>query len=315
MKIACAEHRSRPQVWEGGIRVPFIARWPGRIPAGSVSDAPFRSLDIFPTILRLAGLAMPRHVVIDGRDQSEFLLSGGSEEANAWLQPGQVQFHWCGTKVIAARVGYLKLFWAMQKWCAQSARRLWAGPGYSPAGARAPRPSPSTSPEEAKGIGTYNASICTECCPEAGFTAGLLGSTTVCQCSDDALAFPRRPVVFDMRVDRNETQPLEETDPRYIFAEREATEALRRLEKTLPSRVWPTTSMLPIPLTIWPCCEGFIAARPNCTADMLVESLLAGTETVAAVLQSCVAPQGSFGDAACSCDRCGADTNCSGPWP
>ena len=46
-------HKS--QMWEGGLRVPFIARWPGKIPAGKVKDEFLTSLELFPTIAAVAG--------------------------------------------------------------------------------------------------------------------------------------------------------------------------------------------------------------------------------------------------------------------
>ena len=54
--------------WEGGQRVPFIASWPGRLPSGATVDAPAMNIDLFPTVLRLAGLELPDDRVIDGRD-------------------------------------------------------------------------------------------------------------------------------------------------------------------------------------------------------------------------------------------------------
>jgi arylsulfatase A len=53
--------------WEGGIREPFIARWPGRIPAGHVVDGLASMLDIFPTVSRLCGGALPEKT-LDGID-------------------------------------------------------------------------------------------------------------------------------------------------------------------------------------------------------------------------------------------------------
>jgi arylsulfatase A-like enzyme len=54
--------------WEGGQRVPMIASWPGQLPAGTVAGAPAMNIDVFPTVLRLAGLELPSDRVIDGRD-------------------------------------------------------------------------------------------------------------------------------------------------------------------------------------------------------------------------------------------------------
>ena len=56
------------QPMEGGHRVPALAQWTGHIPAGLVVSAPVMSIDLFPTILQLAGLDLPRDRVIDGRD-------------------------------------------------------------------------------------------------------------------------------------------------------------------------------------------------------------------------------------------------------
>ena len=54
--------------WEGGLRVPLIARWPGRIPAGTVNDAVAGTIDILPTLLKAAGLPIPSDRKIDGTD-------------------------------------------------------------------------------------------------------------------------------------------------------------------------------------------------------------------------------------------------------
>ncbi len=53
--------------YEGGVREPFLARWPGRIAAGAVSDALASMMDIFPTVARLAGAALPA-APLDGID-------------------------------------------------------------------------------------------------------------------------------------------------------------------------------------------------------------------------------------------------------
>jgi arylsulfatase A len=53
--------------YEGGVREPFIARWPGQIPAGQVSDAVASMMDVFPTVTRLCGGALPAKP-LDGID-------------------------------------------------------------------------------------------------------------------------------------------------------------------------------------------------------------------------------------------------------
>jgi arylsulfatase A-like enzyme len=55
-------------VYEGGIRVPFIVRWPGRLPKGTVCSEPVISLDVLPTICAAAGAALPDDRVYDGKN-------------------------------------------------------------------------------------------------------------------------------------------------------------------------------------------------------------------------------------------------------
>jgi arylsulfatase len=52
-------------VWEGGVRVPCIMSWPGRIPARTVTDEPAMTIDLFSTIAHITGTELPRHK-IDG---------------------------------------------------------------------------------------------------------------------------------------------------------------------------------------------------------------------------------------------------------
>ncbi|NQT51599.1 sulfatase-like hydrolase/transferase, partial [bacterium] len=54
--------------YEGGVRVPFIARWPGHIPAGREAKTPVIAYDFFPTLLRLAGGTLPADREFDGQD-------------------------------------------------------------------------------------------------------------------------------------------------------------------------------------------------------------------------------------------------------
>jgi arylsulfatase A len=65
------------QSYEGGHKVPFIAKWPGHVPAGAVSSEPVVNLDIFPTLLFLVGIEQPSDRIIDGKN-IEGLLSGSN---------------------------------------------------------------------------------------------------------------------------------------------------------------------------------------------------------------------------------------------
>ena len=67
--------------FEGGLRVPFVIRWPGRVPVGSSSDEVVHEMDLFPTFARIAGGEVPGDRVIDGVDQSDFLM-GHQDESN-----------------------------------------------------------------------------------------------------------------------------------------------------------------------------------------------------------------------------------------
>jgi arylsulfatase A len=59
---------AKATTWEGGHRVPFIARWPKRIPAGNVVGEMAASFDLYTTFAKLGGASNPADRVIDGRD-------------------------------------------------------------------------------------------------------------------------------------------------------------------------------------------------------------------------------------------------------
>ena len=64
---------------EGGVRVPFMMRWSGRLPAGKVDDRVIVQFDLFPTILALAGVDVPRDRVIDGKNLIPYLVAGNNQ--------------------------------------------------------------------------------------------------------------------------------------------------------------------------------------------------------------------------------------------
>jgi len=72
-------------LFEGGVRMPALMSWPGKIQAGKVVDGVGMAMDVLPTFLTMAGLTVPAG--IDGRDQGEMILRNGksAHEAVHWL--------------------------------------------------------------------------------------------------------------------------------------------------------------------------------------------------------------------------------------
>jgi arylsulfatase A-like enzyme len=71
------------ETWEGGIRMPFVAQWPGQVPAGSVCDEPACFVDLLPTLVGLAGGTAPADRPIDGIDLAPALRGGPMPEREA----------------------------------------------------------------------------------------------------------------------------------------------------------------------------------------------------------------------------------------
>jgi arylsulfatase A-like enzyme len=75
--------------YEGGFRVPCLARWPGQIPAGHINHAPAVMMDLFATALKVAQIEPPADRVIDGRDILPLLQGdAGSPHAAIFGQRG-----------------------------------------------------------------------------------------------------------------------------------------------------------------------------------------------------------------------------------
>lgn len=79
--------------YEGGIRVPMFAYWPGQVKAGSTSDEPVIGTDFYPTFLELAGLDKPEDYPLDGRSIVPMLENEKVNERNPlfWHFPGYLQ--------------------------------------------------------------------------------------------------------------------------------------------------------------------------------------------------------------------------------
>lgn len=93
---------SKASSYEGGYRVPLIARWPGRIPAGHVNSAPATMADLFATSLQAAGIPPPADRTIDGRDLMPLFTSAAPS-------PHEVVFGHLGAEVATVRDARWKL--------------------------------------------------------------------------------------------------------------------------------------------------------------------------------------------------------------
>ena len=71
--------------YEGSLRVPFIVKWPGKIPKGRVSNQMVHQLDVFPTVAQFVGATVPVDRTIDGIDQSQFFMGATDQSARESL--------------------------------------------------------------------------------------------------------------------------------------------------------------------------------------------------------------------------------------
>ena len=94
--------------WEGGVRVPTLAWWPGKIAPGSVCDAVAGTIDLLPTAVAIAGGTVPAEPVIDGRDISPLLLGKSAQSSR------ESHYYFAGYALQAVRQGPWKLAIAPQ---------------------------------------------------------------------------------------------------------------------------------------------------------------------------------------------------------
>lgn len=85
--------------WEGGMRVPGIFQWRGKIPEGMVQQEMASTMDVFTTVVKLAGAELPKDRPIDGVDISAVLF--GKKESPA----REAFFYYRGAQLFAARIG------------------------------------------------------------------------------------------------------------------------------------------------------------------------------------------------------------------
>ena len=92
------------QTYEGGMRVPCIMRWPGKIPKGTNCDEVAASIDLMPTIAKLVGAKLLKDRKIDGKDI--WPLISGIEGA---VSPHEIYYYYKGNRLESARQGKWKI--------------------------------------------------------------------------------------------------------------------------------------------------------------------------------------------------------------
>lgn len=98
--------QGKGSTWEGGMRVPGIAWWPGQIRPGVTNEVAV-TMDIFTTALKLAGAELPTDRTIDGVDLTPLLLAGKT-------LPERPFFYYRGEKLMACRLGEYKAHFQTQ---------------------------------------------------------------------------------------------------------------------------------------------------------------------------------------------------------
>lgn len=83
-------------VFEGGVRVPCVARWLGKIPASTVQTEPLMTIDVFPTLAKLIGTELPK-LPIDGKEAWPLFASEKGAKC-----PHEAYFHYYGTNELQA---------------------------------------------------------------------------------------------------------------------------------------------------------------------------------------------------------------------
>ena len=90
--------------YEGGMRVPCIMRWPGKIPAGTVCAEVATQMDFLPTLAKFAGGEAPKDRAIDGHDIADLMFAKAGTKS-----PYEAFYYYNGNRLAAVRSGKWKL--------------------------------------------------------------------------------------------------------------------------------------------------------------------------------------------------------------
>jgi arylsulfatase A-like enzyme len=99
---------SKRTTWEGGIRVPFVVRWAGQLPAGKVERRPIVQLDVLPTALAAAGIPTGTSEQFDGVNLLPFLdgtAKGNPHDTLYWRLGGMMAIRKGDWKLVKSRLG------------------------------------------------------------------------------------------------------------------------------------------------------------------------------------------------------------------
>lgn len=102
----------KASTWEGGFKEPGIARWPGRIPSNSKSHALVSTMDIFTTVVTIAGGQVPDDRVVDGIDLSPILFNGSTQGHECIMFYHNAAAVNASGELFAMRCGKYKIHWA-----------------------------------------------------------------------------------------------------------------------------------------------------------------------------------------------------------
>ena len=90
--------------FEGGVRVPALFRWPGKVPAGAVCREPAMTIDLLPTFAKLIGAELPAGLVLDGKDVWPLISGQGGAKS-----PHEALYFYWDRQLQAVRSGRWKL--------------------------------------------------------------------------------------------------------------------------------------------------------------------------------------------------------------
>ncbi|KAI8483647.1 hypothetical protein Bbelb_385850 [Branchiostoma belcheri] len=105
----------KASTWDGGLRVPGIAWWPGVVAPGQVSHDLVSSMDVFQTAVELAGVTPPDNRIYDGKSLVPMLLQTSAAPTSKSTPSPRTLFHYCSDRLMAVRHGEYKAhFYSME---------------------------------------------------------------------------------------------------------------------------------------------------------------------------------------------------------